>query len=168
MALPNDIYGRTVILTTDGTIDTYTVTDSSANMLIFTFPIGTSQVQAYDSINAMAPGINPILTAAITQNINNFQTALNTFVTSRYTSDQRMNFIGIYINAQQNNLSNRMTYVGQLFPWQNSIITYSASYIAGIQAMTNPSQVAQSTWNFASLASSDPCITPIAALQIGN
>lgn len=51
--MPNDIYGRSVVFSTDGTIDTYTV-DGGA--IVICYPAGTDQGAIYNSINAMAPG----------------------------------------------------------------------------------------------------------------
>lgn len=110
----------------------------------------------------------PSLAVAKINKIAAFQTAMQTFVNSRYSSDVRMNFIGIYINAQRNLLLNRQAYVAQLFPWQNSVITFAATTIAAINALSTPQDVIAYTWDLSSLISSDPYLSPIAALQIAN
>ena len=149
--IPNDIYGDTISLTTDGTNDYYLVN----NLTQFIFPVGTSQTTAY-------------LAISIAMNISNFETALNNFINSRYSMNIRLNLMGIFINAQINSLTNRQNYIAQLFPWQNSVIQYSSQYISSVSAATNITELSTINWDFTSLITSDPLITPIAALQISN
>ena len=55
--LENDSFGRTVMFTTDGITDTYSVQDGNGNQYFSQgFPAGTPQDQAYNTINAMASG----------------------------------------------------------------------------------------------------------------
>lgn len=55
ISMPNDSYGRTVVLNSSAGQDNYTVTGSC---VVFTvsFPEGTQQSDVYNSINAQAPG----------------------------------------------------------------------------------------------------------------
>jgi hypothetical protein len=53
-ALPNDQYGRTVSMVTQSGNDVYTVTGTGSSFTV-SYPHGTSQSQAYSSINAHAP-----------------------------------------------------------------------------------------------------------------
>lgn len=123
----------------------------------------------YDGTTFTPPApVLPSLPVAIATNIANFQDSMNVFIESSYSTNTRMNFIGMYINAQANNLTNRMAYIAQLFPWQNAVILYAANYVATVSAMTDAATVIAHTWNFTALTASNPKLTPIAALQIGN
>lgn len=165
--MDDDNYGRTVTYSTDGIFDTYTV---SGNGITFTlsFITGTDLTQVYAAINSIGNTVPPVLAVAIAQNISNFENQMQIFLDSRYSTDTRMNFIGIYINAQINGLTNRQAYVAQLLTWQNAIIVAAATYVDMVSAMTNVATVQATTFNFSALTAEDPCLTPIAALQISN
>jgi hypothetical protein len=123
----------------------------------------------YDSTsNTFAPPTPPLptLPVAIAENIAAFQTSLQAFVDSSYGVDTRMNFIGLYINAQINGLTNRMAYIAPLLAWQNAVIEYAATYVATVSAMTSVSTVMATAPDFSSLQASNPNLTPIAAIQI--
>lgn len=113
---------------------------------------------------------SPIILAsvAIQKNISQFQTALQAFISAHYTTDTRLNFIGLYENAILNGLIARQAYIAQIFVWQNSIIAYAATYIAAIKAMTDSSLIASTVWDFTALAASDPLLSPMAAIQINS
>lgn len=149
--LPNDAYGRTVTMTSDGVTDLYMV----GGALEFGFPAGTGQAAVYLSI-------------AKQTNLAKFSAALNDFASLHYTIDVRQNLIGLYINAQQTSKSNRQAYISQIFTWQNSVIGYAATYVATINSLSDPAVVATTTWNFLANVSADPMISPIAAVQIPN
>lgn len=103
---------------------------------------------------------------AIQINLAKFQLAMQEFIESRYSTIVRMNFIGIYLNAVINNLSNRQAYIGPLFVWQNSIIEYASTYMATVRALTDSATIASTVWDFSALASSDPGLSPLTAIQI--
>ena len=113
-----------------------------------------------------APTIS--VSVAIQKNLSQFQLALQAFISSRYVTDVRLNFIGMYENAILNNLTNRQAYIAQLFVWQNLIIEYAATYIATVKAMTDSNAILATTWDFSSLAAADPLLSPMAAIQINN
>jgi hypothetical protein len=54
--LPSDNYGRNVLHSTDGIIDTYTVADDNGTRIIVEFPYLTPVDQVYNVINSMPPG----------------------------------------------------------------------------------------------------------------
>lgn len=157
-------------------INTFYITDIS-NLSLF------DQSFLYDEITNLSPmpAINwvyispgiyiaPVILAsvAIQKNLSQFQTALQTFISSHYSTDVRINFIGLYENAILNGLTDRKAYVAQLFIWQNLIIAYAATYIAAIKAMTDSSIIAATTWDFSSLAAADPILSPMTAILINS
>jgi len=150
--LPNDVYGYSVTMTTVGGNDVYV----NSNGITVTVAHGTAQATAY-------------LALAIQDNIAMMTAAGAAFVSSRYPDSVRINLIGLYMNATRSLLlSNRQTYLAQIYTWQNSIISYIASYLANINAQTNPNTVLGIVPNFAQFISSDPNITPVGAIQINN
>jgi hypothetical protein len=149
--LPNDAYGNTVTLSTDGVTDTYTVNKIN----VYTFPAGTSLSVVY-------------LTLAIKANILTSQAAVQSFVTSRYTLDTRFNLNALYILATQSGLTNRATYITQLFTWAQAVVAYAATYMNSVSAMTNVTTIVNTQPNFTTLTAADPCVTPVAAIQINN
>lgn len=137
----------------------------------------------YDDVTSVtpSPGIGwgyvstsvytaPVVLAAtaIQKNISQFQTSLQNFISSHYTTDTRLNFIGIYENAILNGLISRQAYIAQLFVWQNAVIAYAASYIGAIKAMTDANLIASTVWDFTALAASDPMLSPMAAILINS
>lgn len=167
--MTNDMYGRTVVLTSDDVNDSYLVTNADSTTLTVSFPTGTSQTIVYSAINSLSPPVSEqSLPLAMATAISNFTVAINQFIALRYAMDVRLNLIGIYINATLNSLPNRQAYIGTLLTWQNSVLVYSATYIATVQAQTSAAAVAALTWNFSTLSSTDPLVTAIAALQINS
>lgn len=148
--LPNDSYGHTVAMTTDGVTDTYFVGGSST----YAFSAGTSQQYVY-------------LYIAIQWNLALSQSALQAYIEQRYSLPIRFNLMAIYTSAVTSGLTARAAYVSQLFTWATSITSYSSQYIASIKAMTDPSVVAATNPDFSS-AMADPLVSPIAAVQILN
>lgn len=147
----NDVFGRTVEMTSDGTYDTYTVGGS----IDFIFPTGTSQVAAY-------------LSMAKQTQISRAQAALQIFILDRYPLETRWSFLALLNDAIANSLINRQAYVQQIFTWTRTVITYAATFMGTINAQTDPVTIAALRWDFTALAAADPAITPIAAVQIGN
>lgn len=167
--MTNDAYGRTITLSTDGVTDTYTATNPDTTFITVAFPTGTALTIVYASLNSLAPPVNQqSLVVATGTAIAAFTNALNQFIAIHYTTDTRLNLLGIYNNAVVNSLTNRQAYIGQLLTWQNSVLAFAATYIATVQAQTTPSAVAALTWNFSTLASTDPLVTAVAALQINS
>lgn len=146
---PNDAYGNAISFDTDGVYDYYTPNGYAAVRV----PAGTSQAVAYVGI-------------AKSVNLAKFQEAIAAFVESRYSTFVRLNLIGIYNNAVARLLLNRKAYVGQLLTWQDDVISYASTYSTSIQALTNQNTIAATTWNFSTLQSGDPLISPLAAIQI--
>lgn len=147
--LDNDAYGHTVTMDSDGTIDTYTVGGS----LEYIFATGTSQATAY-------------LSMAKQFKLSVFQDAVKAFVTDHYALDTRFNFMALYLTAGLK--LNRQAYVAQLLTWATSVVGYAATFVATVNAMSDPAVVAAAQWNFAALDSSDPKVTPIAAVAINT
>lgn len=146
--LPNDVYDRAVYFSTNNVVDTYT-TDSGK----FNFPAGTPIQVVY-------------LSLAIKENLRLFQAELQLFINNKYTIDTRFNLMSVYVNAQLNNLTDRMAYISQLFIWSNSIIVYCANYQAALMAITDPNVVLNTVPDLTSLDASDPKVSAFAALQI--
>ena len=148
----NDAYGHTVSMTTDGVTDTYLVGGATE----YQFPAGTSQDVVYLSI-------------AQQFNLAQAQAAVQAFVNSRYSLETRFNLMAIWNLCNGNILLlNRTAYVKQIFTWAQAVVTYAATYMATINAMTDPAVVAATTPNFSTLISSDPLVNPVAAIQINN
>ena len=149
--LPFDAYGNSVSMQTVGGNDVY---KSSAGFLA-SVPTGTSSAPAY-------------LSLAIQANISKFTDLLNTFIDQHYDQRTIQRLQGVSWNAQRKNLTNRLAYLSPLFDWQDSVIAYAGTYIAGVKALTDPSVVATTTPDFSSLAASDPLISGVTALGIPN
>lgn len=150
--MSNDVYGREInFQSTDGVFDYYLIGGS--------IPL---QVAA-GSLDASV-----LLASAIQCNLARFSDALNEFIKATYPTDMRLNLIGLFLNAQLNSLTNRQNYIKQIITWQNSVISYAASYIASVQVMVDPDVVFASDWNFATLVASDPKINVFAAVAISN
>lgn len=57
--MPNDIYGRSVVLTTANGVDTYLVTNpATSESFQLQVPSGKEQDAVYSTINAMAPNMD--------------------------------------------------------------------------------------------------------------
>lgn len=148
----DDVFGRSVSMTSSGGYDYYLVGGSFE----FVFPTGTSENAAY-------------LSMAKQTQLSRFQAAMQAFVLDRYPLETRWGFIALLNDANQNILLiNRRAYIQQIFTWTKAIITYSATYAASINAMSDPATIAGTSWDLSTLAASDPMITLIAAVQIGN
>lgn len=148
----NDAFGRTVDMTSDGTYDTYTV----GGAIDFVFPTGTSQAAAY-------------LSMAKQTQIGRAQLALQSFILDRYPLETRWSFLALLNDANNNVLLiNRRAYIQQIFTWTRTVITYAATFAASINAMSDPATIAATQWDFSTLSVSDPAITPLAAVAIGN
>lgn len=152
--LPKDGYGNSVVFSTNGTSDYYTVTGIYGTNT-YVFPLGTAQGVVYVKL-------------AIAANILQAQSLIQAFLNSHYSLDLRFNFNALYLLAQANGtLPNRMAYISQLFTWAQAIVSFAAQYVTTVQAMTNVTQIINTMPDF-SLLPADPCITPIAAIQINN
>ena len=147
---PNDAYGNQVTFVSTGGFDYWSAADQ-----VLKLPAGTAQNIAY-------------LKIAILENLSMFQSAIKEFTISHYDFETRFQFFSIYNNAKINNLTNRAAYIEQIFTWTNSCIGYAANYVATVKALTNPATVASKTWDFSSLASSDPLINLLVAIGITN
>ena len=53
--LANDRYGRTVAFSTDGTTDTYTITDDHGGLMTVALAAGTPRWQAYQTMSCFRP-----------------------------------------------------------------------------------------------------------------
>jgi hypothetical protein len=147
--LPADVYGNPVTFSTNGTTDTYT----NAVGIVATIPHKGPQALAY-------------LSLAIQGNIALLAEAGETFAESRYDDSTRMNLLGLAFNAYVLGLTNRLNYLMPLLTWQNSIIAYIGTYCVNVKAQTSATAVAALTPNFTQFISTDPLLTPIAAMQI--
>lgn len=112
--------------------------------------------------------ITVTIESAIEANLSNFSIALSSFIATRYSDSTRLNFIGLYTNAQLNSLSNRAAYIARLFIWQNNVIEYASSYSSSVSAMTDIPTIEATIWNFSDLLSDDPSISPLAAIAIND
>lgn len=148
-AFPNDGYGSTVSFSTNGTTDYYSL--SSGNT--YSFPHGTPQNSVY-------------LAMAIKENISKSQYAIQAFVVSRYSLETRFSFNALYNISLAAGLTNRTAYIMRLFTWASTIIAYAATYVASVQAMTDIPTIVATTPDLGSFVSSDPLLTPVAAIQI--
>lgn len=151
MSLENDIFGHTVDMTTDGITDTYTVGSS----IDFPYPAGTSQDVVYLAIAVYYKRIQ-------------FAAALNDFIITKYSDMQRLNLMGLYLNAQAQGLLNRLAYLAQILTWQNAVILYAANYQLSLAALTTPKAVFDYAWNFADVPIQDPRVNSTTAVLIPN
>lgn len=149
--LPNDIYGYSVTFSTDKITDIY----KNALGIVVSVPSGTSQKAVY-------------LSLAIQDNIYLLTPQAESFVQSRYSDSVRLNLIGLFLNAQLNNFTNRIAYLSPLLIWQNSIIAYIGQYCSNVKKQTTPEAVLTFIPNFNQFIITDPLLTPIVAIQIQN
>lgn len=150
----DDVFGRTVTMTTSGAYDYYLVGGS----IEFVFATGTSEAAAY-------------LSMAKQTQIARAQLALQTFILDRYPLETRWSLLALLNDANSAAnilLVNRRAYIQQIFTWTRTVITYAAAYMASINAMSDPATIRDTRWDFSALAASDPAITPLAAVAIGN
>lgn len=163
--LPNDAYGRTVVLQSDNV--TYIVTNPDETTFSVEFPLDTPLTQVYGVIDSMAPSTLP-LSQAIVFNLSQARDSLQAFVESRYSLDIQNSFRIIYTLAVINSLTNRAAYCLQIITWGQLCVSYAATYISTVKSMTDPTTVAATFPDFSALVAADPLVTPIAALAILN
>lgn len=150
--MSNDVYGRTVSMSTDGTTDTYTV----GGALEFQLPAGTAQAAAYVAFAKQGK-------------LAQFQAALQEFILQHYALETRWNFIALYVDAQQNILLiNRRAYIEQIFTWSRLIMTYAATFSATVNGSSDATAIGAMAWDFGTLGAADPLISPLAAVGIAN
>lgn len=149
MSLPNDAYGHTVDMTSDGVNDTYSVGGSYA----YTFPTGTTQNAAYISM-------------AIQINLAQFNIALTQMINNHYDLDTRMRWIALYLECEYFSRPNRLAYVAQLLTWGDSISVYTSAYLVELMAMTDTALIAAKRWDYSILEAADPKVNLIACMQI--
>jgi hypothetical protein len=148
--VPNAADGTPVTFSTNGTIDTY----AAAGLPPINVSTGTSQAVVYLSI-------------AKALKLSDFQSAVQSFISSHYDDPTRLTFLALERNAQNLGLTNRLTYLAQIDTWAAAIIAYAATYAASVSAMSSAATVAASTWSFSGLIA-DPAITPMGAISIPN
>lgn len=151
MSLDNDIYGRTVDMTTDGVTDTYVV----GGTFYFAFATGTPLTPIYKSF-------------AVQGKMLPFKSAVQDFINNRYDLPTRINFLTMYLNATKNSLTNRLIYLDQLMTWATAVIAYSAAFQTTVAAGADAATIAAINWNFSTLETSDPLLTLGAAIAISN
>lgn len=161
MSLPNDDYDRPVSLSSTDDTDEYTIDDS----FILDFPAGTDLIQVYKTINSMKPYVPNLGTAKLNK-LNEFNLAINQYINDRYTLQQRLQLLNIYILAKEDGLTNRAAYVRQGLTWGNSIITYANSFIASVNSQDDPADVIALMWDIDANVDANPNITAGAAIQI--
>jgi len=150
MSLPNDIYGHTVTMTTDGITDTYLVGDA----VPYSFPAGTSQAAVYLSI-------------AKQTNLTQFNSALTEFINNKYNLETRFRWMALYLEFQNDLFSvNKYNYVKQLLAWGLSISQYTNTYVIAVMTLTDPNDVIAKKWDFSAFDVSDPHLTLMACMQI--
>lgn len=149
--LPNDVYGHTVSMTSDGVTDTYLVGEA----LSFAFATGTTQDAAY-------------LSMAIQIKISMLKQAIQDYAFGKYDEKTRIGFISLYQLAQSQLHLNQMAYIQQLGTWAKSILTYAGSVVTAVSALTTPQAVADYQWNIEAHISADPQISLITAAMIPN
>lgn len=150
MSLPNDVYGHTVTMTTDGTTDTYQV----GNAISYQFAAGTSQAVVYLS---MAKQVNLAM----------FNLAITDFINTRYNLETRLRWMVLYLEYQGDLFSiNKYNYVKQILVWGMSVSQYANTYTLAVMALTDPNDVYAKDWDLTSLDASDPKLTLLACMQI--
>lgn len=148
--LPNDAYGNTVVYTTDGTYDYYTV----AGITQYKFPTGTAQSVVY-------------LTIAIQDNLILFMNNMQNFIQSQISIQSQLQFVCMYLAAQEAGLTNRVAYIAQLLTWLNGVESYAATYVTSVRAMTNISTITSTVFNPSSI-SALPSVTLMGAIEINS
>lgn len=150
MSLPNDVYGHTVSMTTDSITDSYFIGETRS----YTFPAGTDQSIVYLSISKA-------------ENLLLFNSNRLDYILARYSRDQQIQLMIMYEAAVKGSFSNRANYIAQILTWVNQITTYAASFVASVQAQSDPAAVTALVWDPTQFAA-DPGVTMLAAIQIPN
>lgn len=150
MSLPNDAYGHTVEMNSDGTYDNYLIGGSQT----FSFPTGTPQNTAYLSFTKQL-------------HLQLFNLALTDMINNHYNLETRFRWMALYLEFQGDLLSvNKYNYVKQLLTWGLSISQYTNTYVIALMSLSDPAVVVATKWDFSTYESSDPRLTLIACMQI--
>jgi hypothetical protein len=104
--------------------------------------------------------------AAIAKRIADLREEVRLFIESRYDAPTRMNFNGIFMLAKEDGLTNRLAYVKPLLEWFSSVISFTATVAAAIQAQSTADDVMEYQWDFNTLTTTDPQITLLGAISI--
>lgn len=163
MALPNDKYGRIIMIESDGITDIYTVTDDS--IITFEFLSGTDLVTVYRLIESMKPSVPDLITAK-TDKLAAFNVAVQQYIKDRYTTDQTLQLLNLYILSKEDGLINRTAYLRQGFIWARSIISYATTFAATVNSQKTPEAVVSMTWDINSNVCPDPLLKSGIAIQI--
>lgn len=148
MSLPNDVYGHTVTVASDGVVDTYTV-GGARN---YAFPTGTSLGVVY-------------VTIAIQENMIIFNNALTEFVNQHYTNESRLRWVILYLECQAFSRPNRAAYIASLLSWGDQISVYTSAFIASLLAQTDPNVIAAMKFDSTQFGP-DPAINLLTCMQI--
>lgn len=129
--------------------------------------IGDTYNSGSDTFSATV--IIPALSIAKTQNIMAFNVALQRYSDSYFTNQTQFRFFVLYYNANQSATlkPNRSAYIAPLFDWMNSIISYSATYVATVMAQVDAATALNYQWDFTQITT-PPAITLMAAIQINT
>jgi len=148
--MDNDIYGRTVSMTTDGVTDTYLV----GGAFDFALPAGTNSAVAY-------------LAFAKQGKLLQFKSAITEFGQNHYDATTQQQLVILYLAAKASEKVDREAYLAQLFAFVNSVTAYSVAFSAAVNACSDPSTIAAMQWDLSQIAS-DPGVTLAGAIAIST
>lgn len=164
-ALENDRYGRSITGFTDLITDTYIATSADESAISMEFPNGTSLAAVYSRLESMKPEIPDIDTAQEDKRAA-FKAAIEAYIEESYSALERQQFLSLAFLASLDGKNNRLAYCRQLGDWVNSILNYSAQFLALVQSQESAMDVQALTWDIAGNITSDPGVTLLGAVQI--
>lgn len=164
-AMPLDANGRSVQFQTDGSADTYSVIDLISGNFSIDFPTGTSQGEAFDTINSTnVPNKGQTIQLQMTK----FNNDAVTYAAGKISQQQQDQLLRLYILAKFGGLANRAAYIEPMLIWANSLVAYAAQVAGQMQAAANAQAVMKITWDIASNTGAAPNVNALGAISIPN
>lgn len=108
------------------------------------------------------------LSVAKLQKLTQFRTDIMAYRDSFFDRDTREAFRTLRDLAIRDGLTNRLAYLDPLLDWAESIVAYSASVGAQIQAAVDQSALDAITWDIRTNTGAVPSVTLLAASQISD
>lgn len=105
---------------------------------------------------------------AITAKIAQLKAELQAWIELQYDLPTRLNFHTIYTMAAVTGKTNRAAYIQPLLAWAETLVSFTSTTSAALQAQSTADAVLAYAWDFSALASSNPKLNLMAAIQIAD
>ncbi len=106
------------------------------------------------------------LPQAKAKKLTEFKASIDGYLDEHYPFVTRVQLVNLYILARLDSLTNRAAYLAPGVAWLNSIIEYSATFAASVQAQVDVETTLNMTWDIESNVGPDPLLTLSTAIQI--